>query len=483
MDIVTNYARSIYWYENIDGTGTSWSEHYAVTMRKKYSGHGICAGDIDGDGDMDLTRGYYWWKNLDGTGLSWSDGIFITDSAGHVDSLYLVDMDGDEDLDVVTANPNDYVTITHPEYGYGGDLAVSGGTIWYENPDGSGGTGLTAWPAHDVVVLGEYFRFDLVWPADIDQDGDMDLVGGNLDGYFVGWKENLNGLGTSWDDHTVEHAYSGTSSVSSGDMDGDGDIDIVATGSWWDEVSWFKNPSNDFVVGGYRLSRYADFSEDNITWFKILTQNIYGKVWSNDVDFTDIKQAYYEIDVGHAKVKGNLTNHQNGYFSMDLNVAHFDAGTGKVKKLKLEDNDKKKFEVKDIAIEIIDVSGPSGERYWKLSKNTDFSTEDTEFTASDTLYMWIYSPVVDYYDMKKAEFEITKGKQKVKVNLTNNLDGTFTGSVTMGQFADSGASGHKDPKGPGPGPGSEKVKLKKLKIEDNTKAKYEIKDVILTVVP
>jgi hypothetical protein len=82
------------------------------------------------------------------------------------------------------------------------------------------------------------------------------------------------------------------------------------------------------------------------------------------------------------------------------------------------------------------------------------------------------------------------------VNLTNNLDGTFTGSVSMGQFADSGDSGpggsgpkdpkgpgHKDPKGPGPGPGSEKVKLKKLKIEDNTKAKYEIKDVILTVVP
>jgi hypothetical protein len=100
------------------------------------------------------------------------------------------------------------------------------------------------------------------------------------------------------------------------------------------------------------------------------------------------------------------------------------------------------------------------------------------------MYIWIHSPVVDFNDMKKAEFEVTRGKLKVKANLTNNLDGTFTGSVSMGQFIDSGGPG---PGGPGPGghkrPGSDEVKLKKLKIEDRSGAKYEIKNVTLTVEP
>jgi hypothetical protein len=54
----------------------------------------------------------------------------------------------------------------------------------------------------------------------------------------------------------------------------------------------------------------------------------------------------------------------------------------------------------------------------------------------------------------------------------------------MGQFIDSGGPG---PGGPGPGghkrPGSDEVKLKKLKIEDRSGAKYEIKNVTLTVEP
>jgi Zn-dependent metalloprotease len=503
MDIVGTEYRNIYWWENLTGAGTTWSEHFVKKKRMHIAGHGLTVGDIDGDGDMDITRGYHWWENLNGTGLSWGDGVWITNGAGHVESVYLADMDGDDDLDVVTANPNSYQVITDPIYGYTGWLAVAGGTIWYENPDGSGGTGLTEWPSHDVVVPGEYFRFDLVWPSDIDQDGDMDLVGGNLDGYFVGWKENLDGSGTSWDDHTVEHVYGYTSSVFSGDIDGDGDIDIVATGSDAEEVSWFKNPSNDFVEGSYHLSRYVDFSEDNSVFNKFTP--MYTKVWSSDIDVSDMKDAYYEIEIGNAKLKGNLVNHQNGYFTEAIDLVHFPEGIGKIKKLKLEDHGHKKFEVKDVAIEVFETGFFNPDfRYWKLSKNADFSTIDTEFSASDTLYVWIHSPVVDHNDMKKAELEITKGKQKVKVNLTNNLDGTFTGSVSMGQFADSGDSGpggsgpkdpkgpghkdpkgpgHKDPKGPGPGPGSEKVKLKKLKIEDNTKAKYEIKDVILTVVP
>jgi len=58
-----------------------------------------------------------------------------------------------------------------------------------------------------------------------------------------------------------------------------------------------------------------------------------------------------------------------------------------------------------------------------LSKNADYSTQDTVYARSDTIYVKIWSDRIDYRDMEKAEFEI---KDVCKIRLTNNYDGTFT---------------------------------------------------------
>jgi len=96
-------------------------------------------------------------------------------------------------------------------------------------------------------------------------------------------------------------------------------------------------------------------------------------------------------------------------------------------------------------------SAPEGHMF---SKNSDFSTEDTTFSTSDIFYVKAWSNVIDYDDIKKAEVELKKGKDKVKITLTNNHDGTYTGSQDLTGFKTG-------------------VRSVKFKIEDNDKNKYD----------
>ena len=76
----------------------------------------------------------------------------------------------------------------------------------------------------------------------------------------------------------------------------------------------------------------------------------------------------------------------------------------------------------------------SGEGY-KLSKNPDFSTEDRDYSTSDTIYVKVWSDQVDYTDMNRMYFEI---KDVTRVTLTNNYDGTFVGSYDLSRARRTG---------------------------------------------
>ena len=65
--------------------------------------------DVDGDGDIDVlsaSRGddtIAWSENLDGSGGSWSYHEIYTAADGAF-SVFGIDLDGDDDVDVVSAN-------------------------------------------------------------------------------------------------------------------------------------------------------------------------------------------------------------------------------------------------------------------------------------------------------------------------------------------------------------------------------------------
>jgi PKD repeat protein len=92
-----------------------------------------------------------------------------------------------------------------------------------------------------------------------------------------------------------------------------------------------------------------------------------------------------------------------------------------------------------------------------LSKNADFSTDDRIFSRTDTLYMLMWSDVVDFNNMKKAEFELMDTKRrKVRQNLSNNLDNSFTMTVVLADLPSNLTSWEW-----------------KGKLEDNTRKKYQ----------
>jgi len=74
---------------------------------------------------------------------------------------------------------------------------------------------------------------------------------------------------------------------------------------------------------------------------------------------------------------------------------------------------------------IVDIT-LSGEGH-VLSKNPDFSTQDSVYSLSDTIFIKAWSDRVDYNDLKKAEVNFKCIKLKVQLN--NNHDGTYDGGT------------------------------------------------------
>jgi hypothetical protein len=209
--------------------------------------------DVDNDGDAEVIvgswqRAYIW--NHDGTDLSgWPKSI------GSYNSPAVVDVDGDGDLEIIYCATNKRLYVWHhdgstlPGWPYtapelvqsavvadidGDDaLEIAAGT--YEGPvspdpfefyvwelDGSVATG---WPVATSGVVKAIAAL-----GDLDNDGTVEIVGCAYDSsnndYLYVWDANGN-LESGW---PVRVRYARLSSPTLGDLDGDGDLEIVIGG-------------------------------------------------------------------------------------------------------------------------------------------------------------------------------------------------------------------------------------------------------------
>ena len=198
------------------------------------------AADLDADGDLDVVVGEYdgTFTYLENTGTS-LNAAFTTQTGvgnpldgfdmGYNATPAFADLDVDSDLDMMAGE-------------YDGTFRLFENTTPVSNPNFTEATGL-ANPLDGLSAVGGYSAPIL---ADLDNDGDLDVVSGAYDGSFQ-YFENTGlanapayteqfGSANPFDGLNVVYG----SMLALADLDDDGDLDMVA-GSYYGGFAYYEN--------------------------------------------------------------------------------------------------------------------------------------------------------------------------------------------------------------------------------------------------
>jgi hypothetical protein len=132
--------------------------------------------------------------------------------------VHPADLDSDGDLDFLTASCY---------FGNNGTIA------WYAN-DGSGQFG------SEQVICSEARGQISVYAADLDSDGDLDILSSFWGDNKIAWYEN-EGAGQFAYQRVIDAEGYSPASVYAADLDGDGDPDVLSAFYYDDKIVWYEN--------------------------------------------------------------------------------------------------------------------------------------------------------------------------------------------------------------------------------------------------
>jgi len=237
MDIVCSSSASgnSAWYENIDGLG-NFSVAQIIST-DPYATSSITAIDFDGDNDVDIVSGYsdgfynggqiVWYENIDGLG-SFSSEKIVTDISDSSD-IFVVDINNDNKVDLVCTS------------------AIDDEVSWYQNLDNQGDFSL------ELPISVNTNSPRSVYAADIDGDGDKDVLSASYDDDKIAWYENIDGLGNFGQQKIITTSAVYAGSVYAADIDGDGDMDVISASAVDSKVAWYQNIDGQGTFGPQRI--------------------------------------------------------------------------------------------------------------------------------------------------------------------------------------------------------------------------------------
>jgi len=189
--------------------------------------------DMDHDGDLDvvsaarLENGLAWWENSGNSEFIMHE---ISIQSFQAMGATVLDVDDDGDYDAVCATQ------------------VNGLELWVNDGE----------QVFTRQLIDNWACPTYVDTADVNQDGITDILVTCCEDYSnrMGWVENLGGL--NFISHELMTDWDHANSIDSGDIDSDGDIDIIGTASGRDvghgEIIIFYNDGSEFFTADTLLA-------------------------------------------------------------------------------------------------------------------------------------------------------------------------------------------------------------------------------------
>jgi hypothetical protein len=220
-------GNEVAWYENSGGNDISWTKH---TIQSGYLfPHEVFAIDLDKDGNKDVlaassTLGEItWFKNNGGNPVTWTRNV-IASNYTQSKSVHVGDINGDSLLDVIGAGL--------------GNNKIS----WWEN-DGNNPIG---WIEH--VVTNNFSGAHHIQATDINKDGRLDILGAGYYANEIAWWKNEGGNPVAWTKQTIAANFINVCIAMAIDIDNDSNLDIVGSAQSSNEVAWWRSDGGNPIV-------------------------------------------------------------------------------------------------------------------------------------------------------------------------------------------------------------------------------------------
>ncbi len=245
--------------------------------------------DVDGDGDLDIVQGGYSrvWIN-DGSGQNFTVSQEIV-GAGNGTVQVFADLDGDGDLDMVRGIEGDYP---------GGGFEIwtnTGGVFSYTSNYGAG-----------------VFSVDDIKLGNVDGDGDIDIVC-LINGSPAYLKTFINQGSMSFSDlgNVNVAGYDQLQNFSQGDIDGDTDLDVVVAHGSTGISTYLNDGVGNLSVGSTFVPAGSNFDIDYINMADLDGDGDLDVVASNTYDYNS--DSYVFINNGAGVFTDNGQNIVSGY--------------------------------------------------------------------------------------------------------------------------------------------------------------------------
>lgn len=213
---------------DIEVTSTALTPTVAITM------------DLDGDLDLDVISASYsdgkiaWYENL---GSGFSRQWIIAEVTGGLEAMVLEDIDGDSDLDIV-------VTISN----------LGSRAVWFEN------LGNLNWGDEQFIgIANDPNSLDVI---DLDNDGDLDVLISAYGGSNASWFQN-DGIGNFGPSQIISGTASQVKDAKTGDIDNDGDLDVVVASYGSDMIALYENLGGGVFGTEQILGSGSNFNQAN----------------------------------------------------------------------------------------------------------------------------------------------------------------------------------------------------------------------------